>query len=425
MRISQFEQSALAVAVATGLQRKSAQGGNDGGDTLEVKELVQALTQRDAEIKQFAEKAAEEIKTLGKVSEETKTALEKISSDGIKMNDRLLELEQKLARRQTNDGERIKSVGETFTDTEDYKSLSSKGRGTARMRLKAVTNITSTTAGTGGVGAAIEPTRVPGIISRPDRPMTIRDLLMPGRTSSDSIEFVQESGFQNMAAPVAEGADKPQSDLSFELKTTPVRTIAHWMRASKQVLADIPLLQSYIDGRLRYGLQYVEEQQILAGDGTGQNLLGLIPQATDFDDDLREAGDTKIKTLRRAILQVRLAEYRASGIVLNPIDWADIELETDSNGRYIWVNVVEGGQPRMWRLPVVETTAMPAGSFLVGAFDMAAQVFDREDAAVEVSTEDGDNFRKNMVTIRGEERVALAVYRPESFVFGGFEAPTP
>ncbi|KAG0764302.1 hypothetical protein G6F22_018251 [Rhizopus arrhizus] len=197
------------------------------------------------------------------------------------------------------------------------------------------------------------------------------------------------------------------------------------MRASKQVLADIPLLQSYIDGRLRYGLQYVEEQQILAGDGTGQNLLGLIPQATDFDDDLRETGDTKIKTLRRAILQVRLAEYRASGIVLNPIDWADIELETDSNGRYIWVNVVEGGQPRMWRLPVVETTAMPAGSFLVGAFDMAAQVFDREDAAVEVSTEDGDNFRKNMVTIRGEERVALAVYRPESCVFGAFAAPPP
>src|SRR5690606_10668452 len=121
--------------------------------------------------------------------------------------------------------------------------------------------------------------------------------------------------------------------------------------------------------------------------------------------------------------QVRLAEYRASGIVLNPVDWADIELETDANGRYIWVNVVEGGQPRMWRLPVVETTAIPQGSFLVGAFDMAAQIFDREDAAVEVSTEDGDNFRKNMVTIRGEERLGLAVYRPESFVFGDFAAP--
>lgn len=425
MRISQFEQSAVAVAVAKGLQRKSAQGGNDGGDTLEVKALIKALTDRDSEIKQFAEKATEEIKTLGKVSEDTKSALEKISSEGIKMNDRLLELEQKLARRQTNDGERIKSIGEAFTDTEDFKELSGKGRGTARMRLKAVTNVTSSTTGTGGVGAAIEPTRVPGIITRPDRPMTIRDLLMPGRTSSSSVEFVQESGFQNMAASVAEGAAKPQSDLSFELKTTTVRTIAHWIRASKQVLADIPLLQSYIDARLRYGLQYVEEQQLLAGDGTGVNLLGLIPQATAFDDDMRKAGDTMIKTLRRAILQVRLAEYRASGIVLNPVDWAEIELETDSNGRYIWVNVVEGGQPRMWRLPVVDTTAMPQGSFLVGAFDMAAQVFDREEASVEVSTEDGNNFTTNMVTIRGEERLALAVYRPESFVFGEFEAPTP
>jgi len=429
MRISQLEQSALAVAVGKGLQarameRKSAGGaGGEGGDALEVKELVKALTQRDDEIKKFAEKATEEIKSLGKVSDETREALEKISAEGIKMNDRLLELEQKMVRRAGNDNERIKSVGEQFAETEDYKELSSKGRGTARMRLKAVTNITSITTGTGGVGAAIEPTRVPGIISRPDRPMTIRDLLMPGRTASDSIEFVQESGFQNMAGPVAEGADKPQSDLSFELKTTPVRTIAHWMRASKQVLADIPLLQSYIDGRLLYGLQYVEEQQLLAGDGTGQNLLGLIPQATPFDDALRQTGDTKIKTLRRAILQVRLAEYRASGIVLNPIDWADIELETDANGRYIWVNVVEGGQARMWRLPVVETTAIPQGSFLVGAFDMAAQIFDREDAAVEVSTEDGDNFRKNMVTIRGEERLGLAVYRPESFVFGDFEAP--
>lgn len=431
MRISQLEQSALAITIAKGLAeaasssemgRKNA-GGGGADDGREVKQLIDALTARDLEIKTFAEKASEEIKSLGKISEETKTALERISAEGIKMNDRLLELEQKMVRRGPDDNERIKSIGEQFTDGDDYKDLAAKGRGTARMRMKAVTNVTSATTGTGGVGVAIEPTRVPGIISGPDRPMTIRDLLMPGRTSSNAIEFVQESGFQNMAAPVAEGADKPQSDLSFELKTTAVRTIAHWIRASKQVLADIPLLQSYIDGRLRYGLQYVEEQQILAGDGTGQNLLGLIPQATAFDDDLREAGDTKIKTLRRAILQVRLAEYRASGIVLNPIDWADIELETDSNGRYIWVNVVEGGQPRMWRLPVVDTTAIPQGTFLVGAFDMAAQVFDREDAAVEVSTEDGDNFRKNMVTIRGEERLALAVYRPESFVYGEFAAP--
>jgi len=187
----------------------------------------------------------------------------------------------------------------------------------------------------------------------------------------------------------------------------------------------VPLLQSYIDGRAIYGLKYVEENQILAGNGTGQNLLGLIPQATAFNEALRKDGDTKIDLLRRAILQVRIAEYRASAIVLNPIDWADMELAKDTTGSYIWVNVQEGGQPRMWRLPVVDTNAMPQGEFMVGAFDMAAQVFDREDANVEVSTEDADNFTKNMVTIRAEERLALAVYRPQSFVHGPFADPTP
>ncbi|MDV7979544.1 phage major capsid protein [Pseudomonas aeruginosa] len=395
-------------------------------DQLELKGVMEALSQRDAEIKAFAEKASQEIKDHGRILEETKTVLEGLSASGLKFQDRLQDLEQKLARRfSANDPSDAKSLGEQFTEDDDFKALAEKGRGVARLRVKAVTNITSATTGTGGVGVAIQPDRVPGIIAGPDRPFTIRDLIMPGRTGSNAIEFVQESGFQNMAAPVAETLSKPQSDLSFELKTTTVKTIAHWFRASKQVLADIPLLQSYINGRAIYGLKYVEENQILAGDGTGQNLLGLIPQATAFNDALRKAGDTKIDTLRRAILQVRIAEYRASAIALNPIDWADLELSKDSTGQYIWVNVQDGGQQRMWRLPVIDTNAVPEGEFLVGAFNIAAQVFDREDANVEVSTEDGDNFTKNMVTIRAEERLAMAVYRPESFIHGEFAAPTP
>ena len=394
-------------------------------DQLELKDVMDALQKRDQDIKTFAEKAGEEIKSHGKILDDTKTILDGLVKSGLDLQDRLNDVEQKLTRRSAANDEGVKSIGEQFTDGDDFKGLAEKGRGVARMRLKAVTSITSATTGTGGVGVAIEPTRVPGIIQGPDRPFTIRDLIMPGRTNSNAIEYVRESGFQNMAAPVGETLAKPQSDLSFELITTTVKTIAHWFRASKQVLADIPLLQSYIDGRAIYGLKYVEENQILAGNGTGQNLLGLIPQATQFNEALRQAGDTKIDLLRRAILQVRIAEYRASAIVLNPVDWADMELAKDSTGSYIWVNVQEGGQPRMWRLPVVDTNAMPQGEFMVGAFDMAAQVFDREDANVEVSTEDADNFTKNMVTIRAEERLALAVYRPQSFVHGPFTDPTP
>ena len=394
-------------------------------DQLEMKSVMAALGKRDDEIKAFAEKANSEIKAHGKILDDTKIILDGLTKSGLDLVDRLKEVEQKLARRGSANDDEFKSVGAQFSDTAGFKGLADAGRGTARMRLKAVTNITSATTGTGGVGDAIQPQRLPGIISAPDRPFTIRDLIMPGRTGSNAIEYVKETGFQNMAAPVAEGGPKPQSDLSFDLVTTTVKTIAHWFRASKQVLADIPLLQSYIDGRAIYGLKYVEENQILAGDGTGQNLLGLIPQATPFNEALRKSGDNKIDVLRRALLQVRIAEYRASAIALNPVDWADMELAKDSTGSYIWVNVQEGGQPRMWRLPVVDSNAIPEGRFLVGAFDIAAQVFDREDAAVEVSTEDADNFTKNMVTIRAEERLALAVYRPQSFVEGPFTDPTP
>jgi HK97 family phage major capsid protein len=396
-------------------------------DKVQLKAVNDLLDQRDQEIKAFAEKANKEIKEHGTILTETKTILDGLVKDGLALQDRFQDIEQKLARRfAANDPSEQKSVGEQLSDSDDYQALTTKGRGIARLNLKAVTNITSATTGTGGVGVGIQPTRVAGIITDPERQFTIRDLIMPGRTASNAVEFVQETGFQNMAAPQAgEGAMKAQSDLSFGMVTTTVKTIAHWFKASKQVLSDIPLLQSYINGRAIYGLKYKEEEQILAGDGTGQNLLGLIPQATAFNEALRKAGDTKIDTLRRAILQVRVAEYRASAIALNPVDWADIELTKDSTGSYIWVNVQEGGVQRLWKLPVVDSNAVPEGEFLVGAMNIAAQVFDREDAAVEVSTEDGDNFRTNMVTIRAEERLALAVYRPESFVHGEFEDPTP
>lgn len=405
-------------------ENRQMQRKEHAGDQVQMKAVNDLLDQRDKEIKAFAEKASQEIKEHGTILTDTKTILDGLVKDGLGLQDRLQDLEQKMSRRfAANDPVEQKSAGEELSDSDDFQALQTRGRGIARIGRKAVTNITSATSGTGGVGVGIQPTRLPGVFAEPDRQFVIRDLIMPGRTSSNAVEFVQESGFQNMAAVQAtEGAAKAQSDISFSLKTTNVVTIAHWFRASKQVLSDIPLLQSYINGRAIYGLKYKEEEQLLAGNGVGGNLLGLIPQATGFNDALRKAGDTKIDTLRRAILQVRVAEYRASAIALNPVDWADIELTKDANGSYIWVNVQEGGAQRLWKLPVVDSNAVPEGEFLVGAMNIAAQVFDREEAAVEVSTEDGDNFRTNMVTIRAEERLALAVYREESFVHGEFDA---
>ncbi len=401
-------------------------GRKDGVDPEALKTaLAAALQTRDAEIKGLVAKSNEEIEKLGKASAETVAALQKAATDGVALQERLNGVEQEIAELKTagrrGDPEAVKSAGEQLVESEEFKTFASKGKGTAILQLKAVTNVTSATTGTGGAGGAIQPMWLPGIVTPALRPFTIRDLLMPGRTGSNIVRFVQETGFQNMAAMTAEGTLKPQSDLSLATVDSAVKTLAHWLKASKQILADVPMLSTYIDTRLTYGLKYVEETQLLSGDGTGENLHGLLPQATAFDDALRASGDNKIDTIRKAILQVRIAEYRASGIVVNPIDWADIELtKSTGSGEYMWVNVATGNAPQLWRLPVVDTNAIPAGYFLVGAFNMAAQVFDREDANVQVSTEDGDNFVKNMVTIRAEERLALVVYRPESFVYGPF-----
>lgn len=403
--------------------------GNDPGqradDHAELKAVMDALAKRDGDIKSFAEKATAEIKATGAMATETKAALDAIVKESTGLQARLTDVEQKLARRGGGSGEpAAKSLGEQFTETESFKALAAGGgKGRARLATKAVTTITSATTGTGGVGDAIRPNRLTGIITPPQRMMTIRDLLLPGRTDSNAIEYVKETGFQNMAAMVAEGALKPQSDLAFDLFSVTVKTLAHWFLASRQVLVDIPQLQSYIDGRARYGLQYVEEAQLLTGDNTGQNLFGIIPQATAYAFATYSAStDTKIDRLRRAILQVRIAEYRASAIIMNPIDWADIQLLKDGQNRYIWSDPTINNGQNIWGLPVVDTNAITSGKFLCGAFNIAAQVFDREEASVEVSTEDSDNFRRNLCTILAEERLALAVFRPDSFIYGNLVA---
>ena len=342
----------------------------------------------------------------------------------VKLNEakaRLDELEQKMARRPHEGREEVKSLGRQFVDSDSYKSLTGSAgqRGKANLEIKA-TITSATTDAAGSAGDLVQATRLPGIVGAPERKLTIRDLLMQGRMDGNSLEFVQETGFTNSAAPVAEGALKPQSDIKFDLKSTTAKVIAHYMKASRQILDDASQLQSYIDGRLRYGLAFKEEQQILNGDGTGQNLLGIVPQATAY---VRPAGvtttaESKLDTLRFAMLQAILAEYPASGHVLNPIDWAAIETLKDTSAQYIIGNPQGGLNPTLWGLPVAETQAIASGKFLTGAFSMGAQIFDRWASRVEVATENEDDFVKNLVTILAEERLALAVYRPEAFIYG-------
>lgn len=389
----------------------------------DIEALVRDLKTAADEVKAKAEQTNTEIKNLGKVTEETKKAADESLIKHNELSARLTEIEQKLVNgNKQTDG--TKSIGQTVTDSDEFKAFAKTGKGRITIPVKAIISSLTTDAD-GSAGDLVAPMRVPGIVTPPQRRMTIRDLITPGRTASGVIQYFKETGFTNLAATHSEtaGGAKPQSELKFDMVTSAVTTIAHWVLATKQILDDVPQLQSYIDGRLRYGLALVEENQLLNGSGVGTDLNGIYTQATAYSAPLvpTAAGNlTKIDVIRLAILQAFLAEYPPNGITLNPVDWADIELTKTEDGAYLFANPQGGSEPRLWRLPVVETQAMTVDKFLTGAFQLGAQVFDREDANVEISTEDSDNFRKNLVTIRAEERVALAVYRPEAFVKGDF-----
>lgn len=404
-------------------------------DLKKVVDLAAALEKAADEVKVNGEKLQGEMKNLGSASAETKKAVDEAL---IKHNElaqkhsdlvgRITELEQTLSQRKSpNEAEPFKSIGQKFIESDAVKKFNSSTRGAVRVQIERadIMNVTGTVgSNVSQANSLVDVMRVPGIVAAPDRKMTIRDLLAPGQTSQGMVEYVQETGFTNAAAVVTEGSTKPQSELTFELKHAPVRTIATIFKASRQILDDAPALRSYIDARARYGLRYVEEEELLNGDGTGAHILGLVPSATTFDAQLVIEAKQRMDTIRLAILQVFLAEYPATGIVLNPIDWAGIQLTKDTQERYIIGNPQEGNTPRLWGLPVVETQAMDSTEFLVGAFNMGAQLFDRLEIEVLLSTENSTDFEKNMVTIRAEERLALAIYRPEAFVTGDFDTAT-
>ena len=345
-----------------------------------------------------------------------------------------------------------KSLGQMFLDSPEFKSLQG-GRNGANMPSPFVLNGSVANAGfnvkdvysalpSGNPGAFGTIQRDPMVI-QPTRTKRVRDLFPSRTTTAAVIEYFRMLGFTtpetsavNNAGPVAERngsafAAKPQSSFQFIGEQAPVRTLAHWEAAHRNVLADEPQLRSIIDNELLYGLRLQEDYQILQGDGTGENLLGILnsnPQEYSWSDGPTDAvvADTKADAIRRAATLALLAYYEPTGVVLNPQDWEDIELTKDQNGQYlIAVSVALGGEPKLWRVPVVDTPAMPVGQALIGAFGTGAQLYDREQASIRISEQHADFFVRNAIVILAEQRLALAVKRPESFVKVTFdEAPT-
>jgi len=403
-------------------------------------ELNQEMLEAVKAVKTTYEKQQEEIRAFGKSTEETAKELkaagarvDAVQTELKQANEQLAERLGKLeaaANRPRYDAPRQQKMtpGMQFVASEQYKTAQAAnaneiGRVNVgdMFSLKALPD--PVRGDLGYDASPVNPYRVPDIFFDPgQRMMTLRDVMNVAPVSSNAVEFVMETEFDEdgAASQVHEGAPKPQAAMDFELKTAPVVTIAHWMPASRQVLADAAMLQSYIDGRLTYSVQKELEDQILFGSGANGQMLGVHNTPGVVTVGAPDGTDTIIDHIRRSIGLVRSSEYMATGIILNPQDWATIELIKGSDDHYVWVSVPDGGVSRLWRVPVIETTAMQEGRFLIGAFGLGAQLWDRQQATIRVSEHHEDYFTRNIVAILAELRMALTVYRPRAFVKGTF-----
>jgi HK97 family phage major capsid protein len=309
----------------------------------------------------------------------------------------------------------VGTAGERFVDSPEFTEFragSYNGKVGVELEWRAVIDNT----GTSG-GAFQNPSRPADIPqTNADRMPRILDLLDRRTTDSNTVEYVRETtAAGTTAAETAEAGAKPESTFTFEVVTEPVRTIAHWTNITRQTLDDNAQLRGYIDGRLRYGLEFRADQQALNGNGTASNLRGLL-NVSGINTYAPGAAEARVISIRKGITMVQQDEYNATGVALNPADWELVELSTDNQGAFrVSPNVANALAPRIWGLNVVPTTVIAAGTGLVGDYRYGATWWERTGVQVFLTDSHASNFTSNVLTLLAEMRAALAVWRPSAF----------
>ena len=352
------------------------------------------------------------------------------------------ELEQKMARGGGAE-EKPKSLGQSFVASPVYIEAKDSNRWTTPgFEVKDIT-------GTSGSALALarsdrDPTLYRTIGGM--RSLRISDLIPGVPTSSGSVDVFRQNGFTNEAGPQqaastpsaavggGELQPKPKSSLTFTEVTIPIRTIATYVRTSRQVLADAPMLAGVIDRELSYMLQLEHDAQLLYGDGTGQNMTGLMVDAGVLSVGEIAQGTTAenrpaamLDKVLEAITAVNVSEYsNVNGIVMHPTDWRTIRSAKASDGHWLTTPFAATNPepPQLWGVPVITTTAISVGDFILGDWQIGAQRYTREGVTIRTSENFNDDFVRNALVILGEFREALGVSRPLAFRKGAFTVAT-
>jgi len=332
------------------------------------------------------------------------------------------------------------TIGQAFVASKEYADLVASGNlQSDRSSFRSVpfqaaaTDVINSIPESGGGAALVTPEYLPGVLPLPQRPLTVRGLFGAGTTQSDTITYAQQNAFDKATGSLAvkqstSGSDaaglKKQSSIAWERLTSPVETIATWMAATRNQLADAGQIRALIDNALRLMLGLEEEDQLLNGDGTSPNLSGIYDQAIQTSDvtGLTSDGEPNIDGIRNAarLVKVGLSRLTADAIVMNPTDSMYLDLSVDGEKRYRigdpFSQGVGAGPRPIWGLRRVESEAIEEGHALVGAFNAGATVLERQGITILTADQHADFFVRNLVVILAEERLGFPVYFPSAFV---------
>lgn len=380
--------------------------------------VMKSLEKLEGTLATMSAKADGELATVGKVSADTKAALDTLGVQQREFADRLLQLEQK-GLTQSPAEKADESWGAQLVKADAFANF--VGGRTQKARVEVKNTLT-------GSDANVAPDRKPGIVPGAFQMLTIESLLNSTTTTSNAIEFTKENVFTNSAAETAEGGAKPESALTWTLVNMPVSTVAHWIKISRQLAMDNTALAAYVNNRMRYGVQRKVETQLCVGDGVAPNISGIFDSgnftAHGYLSGALGATLPKLVLIRKMIADSWAAGYPAEAILMNPADFAAIEIEllTTAAGQ-VRVAVDAAGVMRLWGVPVVQSVGVTADNIAVGAFSQAYTIYNREGVVVEMSESDSDNFTKNLITIRAERRLALATEVPGAIRAGDLTPP--
>jgi len=322
-----------------------------------------------------------------------------------------------------------KTKGEVFADalnkSESLKAMKDGSRGNASLEIKADVLISSDFSGANSARDATGVMRVDGIKRDPSNITNMMGIIPVGNTDSNVIRFVKESAYTDNAANTAEGSAPTDSEFQLTAEDAVVQKTTAVMVISQEMLDDTPGLSSYLSQRLPGKINTVIDDQLIGGSGSSPNLLGLLNGGTvfaagGFANAIESAQELDV--LYVAMNQLAIANFAATGIVLNPTDFHKIALLKDTTNEYLRGNslISADGFFRINGVPVYMNNKISAGNFIVGDFAQGSQVWQREGLRVDFGYEDGDNFSKYLVSVRGIARIAHSVYLPNAYSRGSF-----